>query len=123
MKGCVIALIVLMAVLAIITVNAVYVHRVADSLIERLEALPAVPDPRTTPVAVAALRQELEDNHIWLGLSINFTVLDRAREAAGVLEVYAENGDCRQYAASIAILRNLFENFGRLEKLSADNLV
>ncbi len=122
MRVCVAAGILLLVIVALVVGNALYVHRVSDDLLARAHALPAVPDPASTPAAVAALRERLERHLPWLGLSVHYGVLDRVEEALYALEAQAATGDSWQYAASRAVLIDLLRDIERLERLGVENI-
>lgn len=123
MKGCVIGGIVLIVVVAVVVCNALFVRRAEESLLKELEALPPVPDPTTTPADVAALRERLDGLEGILGLSVGYVTLDKAQETLRTLEVWAAAGEAEEYAVGIALLRELLEDIGRLERLSVKNLM
>lgn len=123
MKGWVVAAAVLLAVCILVGVNGFYVRRTTRELMADMEALPAVPDPETTPAEVAALREKLDGHLTGLGLSVSYTVLDRAIETLYSLEANARVGDHMQYAASLALLRDMLEDIARLERFRLENIL
>lgn len=123
MKGWVVAAAVLLAVCILVGVNGFYVRHTTRELMADMEALPAVPDPETTPAEVAALREKLDSHLTGLGLSVSYTVLDRAIETLYSLEANARVGDHMQYAASLALLRDMLEDIARLERFRLENIL
>ena len=123
MKGCVLGGAVLLAVILLVVCNAVYVERVEATLLEKLDALPDDPDSATTPARVAALREHLESREALLGISVSYTVIDKATEALRSLESFAASGDTDQYRATLAVLPDMLDDIGRLERLSLKNIL
>ncbi len=123
MRICIAAAVVVTVLLGAIAGNAVYVHRVSEALIAELDALPDVPDPSATPADIADLRASLEKHLALLGLSVNYSLLDRAEEALWAMEAHARTGDLLQYETSRLVLRDLFRDFARLERISAENIL
>lgn len=122
MRGCVIGGVVLALVLTLVVCNAVFLRGVEASLLTAVDALPAVPDPDTTPARVAALRERVEELEGALGLSVSSTVPDKITETLRTVEVWAAAGDAEEYAAAVAVLRGLVEDIGRLERVEVRNL-
>ncbi len=122
MKGVIAAAVVLCAVALLVAVNAVYVHHVTDRLTVMLDELPALPDPATTPDAVAETAAYLKQHMTPLSLSVNYTLPDRIAESLAALEASAEQGDRFQYAATLAVLRDLCEDLSRSERLKIENI-
>ena len=123
MKGCVLGGVVLLVVTLLVACNAVLVTRTEASLLGDLTALPQVPDPTTTPAEVAAIRARLEKKEAFLGISVSYTVIDKAAEALRSLEASAAIGDVEQYRATLATLVDMLEDIGRLERLSLKNIL
>ncbi len=122
MKGVIAAAAVLLLVTALVILNAVYVRRTTDGLLAAADALPDIPDPSATPQAVAALRAAYDRRLSLLSLSVSYTVLDRVEEALCSLEAHAAAGDGLQYAAALALLRDLMRDIARAERLHPENI-
>ncbi len=122
MKGCFIGGVVLVVVVILVIVNALYVGRTVEELTSRLDALPKAPDGTATPLEIAALRELLESKEALLGLSVSYAVMDKVTEALYSLEAAAREGDVYQYGETLALLRDLIEDIGRLEKVEVKNL-
>ena len=118
MKGCRIALILMLLIAIGVTVNAVYVVHVSRSLTICLDTLPDLPDPEETPEAVGGIKREFEQDIFILGITIPYATLDRIRESLLRLEIYAAAGDQLRYAETLAVLRELAEEIARAEVLS-----
>ncbi|MBR6783020.1 MAG: DUF4363 family protein [Clostridia bacterium] len=123
MKGCILGGAVLLLVIALAVCNALFVTKTQAALLSELAALPPVPDPTTTPARVAALRDHLESKEALLGISVSYTMIDKATEALRPLEASAASGDIMQYQATLAVLRDMLEDIGRLERLSLKNIL
>lgn len=122
MKGCVIALVILALIAGAVAWNAVYIDHVTESLLAELAVLPDEPVPAETPAAVDSIREGLEKQHPLLDITVTHTTLDRITESLRILQAQAVVGDSRGYAATLALLRELVREIGRLEKLSAENI-
>ncbi len=122
MKGCIVAAVVLCAVLLLVAVNAVYVRRVSDELLNALANLPDHPDPAATPDQVAALQTYVERHTPLLSLTVNFTLPDRISESLAALEEQARLGDVYQYTSTLAILRDLCRDLARAEQFKVENI-
>lgn len=123
MKGCVIGGVVLAVVILLVTVNAVFVRNTVERLTAALDALPEIPDPSTTPAEITALRELLESFETPLGLSVSYAVTDKVTEALYCLEAAAGAEDVFQYRETLALLRDLVEDIGRLERIALCNIL
>lgn len=123
MKGCIIGGVVLLLVIILAVCNALFVTKTEASLLYELATLPSVPDPATTPAKIAALRGHLESKEAFLGISVSYNMIDKATEALRSLEASAASGDIMQYQATLAVLRDMLEDIGRLERLSLKNIL
>lgn len=122
MKGCITAGCVLLFVVLLVMANAAYVRWATDDILKAVETLPEVPDPATTPDEVATVRMRFESHTPWLNLSLNYNQIDRTTETFLSLEAAARTGDERQYAISLAVLRDMIENLARYERVKAEVL-
>ena len=123
MKGCILGGVVLLVVILLVVCNAIFVVQTEAILLQKLAALPTIPDPATTPAEVAAIRAHLESREAFLGISVSYTVIDKATEALRSLEASAAVGDTEQYRATLATLADMLEDIGRLERLSLKNIL
>ena len=123
MRGCIIGGAVLLLVIALSVCNALFVTKTEASLLHELDALPADPDPAVTPSQVADIREHLESKEALLGISVSYTVIDKATEALRSLEASAAMGDTEQYRVTLAALADMLEDIGRLERLSLKNIL
>ena len=123
MRGCVIGGAVLAAVVILVVINAIFVGNTVEELTARVEDLPDTPDPMATPEEVESNREFLTSKESLLELSVSYAVIDKVTETLYVLEAAAEAGDVYQYRESLALLMDLVEDIGRLEKLEIQNLL
>ncbi len=123
MRGCVIGGAVLAAVVVLVVVNAVFVGNTVKALTERVEGLPDTPDPVATPEEIASIREFLTAKESLLELSVSYAVIDKVTETLYGLEAAARAGDVFQYGESLALLMDLVEDIGRLERLEIKNLL
>ena len=123
MRGCVIGGAVLTMVVLLVISNAVFVGNTVEALTERVESLPDTPDPVATPEEIASIRAFLATKEPLLELSVSYAVIDKVTETLYGLEAAAEAGDVFQYRESLALLMDLVEDIGRLEKLEIQNLL
>ena len=123
MKGCILGGIVLLTVVLLVLGNAVFVMHTEAALRKELADLPTIPDPVTTPADVATIRIHLESKEALLGISVSYTVIDKATEALHSLEASAAVYDVEQYRATLATLADMLEDIGRLERLSLKNIL
>ena len=122
MKGCIVAAVVLAIVLSLVAVNAIYVRHVSTTLTEMTESLPDLPDGGT-PEEVQKIRAYLERHTGLLSLSVNYTLLARLSETLAMLEAYAQAGNAMQYAATLAVLREICLDIARAERFHVKNLL
>lgn len=123
MRGCVIGGAVLAAVVVLVIINAVFVGNTVEALTERVEGLPDTPDPVATPEEIASIREFLTAKESLLELSVSYAVIDKVTETLYGLEAAAEAGDVFQYRENLALLMDLVEDIGRLERLEIQNLL
>ena len=123
MKGCALGGAVLLLVILLTVCNALFVAKTEAALLKEMAALPSVPDPVTTPSQVASLRAHLESKEALLGISVSYTVIDKATEALRSLEASAAIGNTEQYRATLATLADMLEDIGRLERFSMKNIL
>ncbi len=122
MKGCVVAVGILLLVGILVAVNAVYVTRVSSALERMYKDLPATPTPATTPVAIRQMTDYLDRHETGLGLSIGFPFLDVIKERLVRLEAYAEAGDTVEYEATLAALEGCIKDLRRHERVHPRNV-
>ncbi len=122
MKGCIIALAILILILGAVIANAAFVRHATTSLLEGLAALPEIPDLIQTPEAVAAVRKDFESHRPYLGITVAYSTLDRVTETLILLETQAQTSPA-DYASTRALLLELAQEIARLEKLSVENIL
>ena len=123
MRGCILGGTVLLLVIALAVCNALFVTRTESSLLGELDALPIDPDPAVTPSQIAHIRRLLKSKEALLGISVSYTVIDKAAQTLHSLEASAASGDTEQYQVTLATLRDMLEDIGRLERLSLKNIL
>ena len=123
MKGCIVALLIIVLLISAVAGNAAYVHHVTEVLMEGLESLPGEIDPAQTPAAGATVREGFERHVPLLSLTVPYTVLDRVIESLWLLEIQAAEGDALHYASTLALHKTLAKEIARLERLSVENLL
>ena len=115
MRVSVVAGIMLVLLVALVTFNAFYVGRITSRMENLLNALPQKP-LEDTPAKVREIQAFVKGHKSYLGLSVNFSVLDRVLELCESLGIYAEIGDVMNYQITKAILLDAVDDMGRLEK-------
>ncbi len=116
MKVSVVAGILLVLLVALVVGNAFYLKNTTSRMEDMLNALPPRPQ-EDTPQKVIELQAYTKRHKPYLGLSVNFSVLDRVLELCESLRIYAEIGDVMNYQITKAILLDAVEDMGRLEKV------
>ena len=123
MRGCVIGGAVLGVVVVLVIINAIFVGNTVETLTERVDGLPDTPDPVATPEEIASIREFLAAKESLLELSVSYAVIDKVTETLYGLEAAARAGDIFQYGESLALLMDLVEDIGRLERMEIKNLL
>ena len=123
MKGCVIALAILLLICGITAWNARYVRGVGRALGDGLDSLPDTPAPEETAAAVSEIRQAFEKHLPALSITVSYPLLDRITESLATLETYARRRDEAEYAATLTLLRKLARELIRPERLSVENIL
>ena len=123
MRGCILGGTVFLLVIALTVCNALFVTRTESSLLGELDALPIDPDPDVTPSQIAHILRLLKSKEALLGISVSYTVIDKATQTLHSLEASAASGDTDQYRATLATLRDMLEDIGRLERFSLKNIL
>ena len=122
MKGCIVAGVIVLLVAMLVAINAAYVTHVSDKLNSMWSALPSSPDPMTTPTAIHRMADYFDRQETRLGLSISFTTLDALKERMIRLESYAQTGDEKEYAATLASLGTGIKDLNRHERFRSHNI-
>lgn len=123
MRGCVIAGVILVLVLAAVVLNSFYVRRTVDILAKAAEALPEIPDPVQTPLEIARIGEMLETQEAFLEITVSSNTIVRVAEALTAMEAAARAENLTQYVGIRAVLVGLIRDIGRSEKLSMDNIL
>ena len=122
MRAFLISVVLLIALVSCVAINNVYINRVADDLLSRLESLPDVGASDCTVRAnelLAAGEEQVE----WVRLSVGYTVVDRVCEQTATLVACAECGDLYGFRTALALLRDAVGDMRRLEVLSISNIL
>lgn len=122
MKGCIVAGAIVLLVAVLVAVNAVYVTRVTEELDAMWRALPSSPDPVATPVAIQRMEEYLHRHETRLSLSISFTALDSVKDRMLRLKSYAQTGNGKEYAATLASLGSGIRDLNRHERFRSHNI-
>ena len=122
MRSFIISLLLAILLIGCITLNHLYINRLADRLLEQLEALPCIDDPACISMAQALLA-EWDGQVEYVRLSVGYTVVDRVCEQATTLLACAECGDRYGYQTALALLRDAIGDMRRLELLSVSNIL
>ena len=116
MRVSVVAGILLVLLVALVVGNAFYLKNTTSHMEDMLNALPDRPE-EDSPQEVRELQAYAKRHKPYLGLSVNFSVLDRVIELCESLRIYAEIGDVMNYRITKATLLDAVEDMGRLEKI------
>lgn len=113
---------IVLLVAILVAINAAYVTHVATAMEAMWRALPASPDPASTPAAVRRMKDYLDRHETGLGFSIGFPILDGIDERLARLEAYAEAGENNEYAATLAALGGCIGDLRRHEQVHLRNV-
>ncbi len=115
MKSMIATCLLLILMLAGVSINRAYLHRVADHMTSTLVALPDAGDDACTE-AVGRLSDYWQKQVPWVGISVSFPQVDRVSEQVALLTAAAECQDLYGYRAAIALLQDAIGDMSRLEK-------
>ena len=122
MKAFIISILLALLLLGCITFNNIYINRLADRILEQLDALPTIDDNACIPQAQAILA-EWDEQVECVRLSVGYPVVDRVSEQATTLLACAECGDLYGFQIALALLRDAIGDMRRLELLSVSNIL
>ena len=122
MKAFVVSILLAILLLGCIIFNNIYINRLADRILEQLEALPAIDDNTCIPQAQAILA-EWDEQVEYVRLSVGYPVVDRVSEQATMLLACAECGDLYGFQSALALLRDAIGDMRRLEVISISNIL
>ena len=122
MRSFFISLLLAILLLGCITLNNLYINRLADRMLRQVEALPTLDDPECASLA-RSLLEEWDEQVELVRLSVGYTVVDRVSEQATTLLVCAECGDLYGYQTALALMRDAIGDMRRLEVLSISNIL
>ena len=119
MKTFAVSLVLLALVVGCVVANHIYINKVANELVARLDAVPSPDDDAC--VEQAQRLMEYWDRHKTLvGLSVAVPITDRLTEQATLLLSCAQAGDLYGFYSALTLLRDAIEDVARLEKLSIE---
>lgn len=116
MKVFALTLVLFLLMLCVIVCNALYINRMAFSLRDQLDALPAFDDPACADAAHTFLDAWKEQVTL-VGLSVEFPIVDRITEHASLLAACADCGDRFGYVSALTLLYDAIDDMRRLETL------
>ncbi len=121
MKSFYMTLVLFLLLVACVAWNYLYINKVTNEMKEMLaevgETIGAESEARAHAMVEYWDREEG-----YVGLSVEYSILDRVKEQALLLEHCARMGDVFGYHAAYAMLGDALEDLGRLEQFSIDNL-
>ena len=112
----------LLAVVAFVAVNNVFVSRTVAKLSNLLEELPDSPDP-TADKEIKEFQAIMEKKGKWLTLSVSYEHVSNTNIAAAELMAYSIARDEAGYLSALGRLKKSVEVLGRNEKFSMENII
>lgn len=122
MKALAVTLVLLLALIAGITANCIYINNVENDLTKSIDALPDISEENCISDAKKLL-DYWEKEEDFVGLSVGYPVVDRIKEQILLLLNAAKCGDVFGFYSARALLLDAVEDMGRLEQFSIENLV
>ena len=122
MKSFTVSLLLAALLLGCIVLNNLYINRLADRLLDQLDALPPLDDEHCIE-QVDALLANWDAEVEFVRLSVCYPVVDRVCEQATTLLACAECHDLYGYRTALALLRDAIGDMRRLEVLSISNIL
>lgn len=121
MKSMATTLLLLLGLLLGVTANYRYINEVKETMNEQIHALPDPMDAGCTDAAGRIL-DYWKKQEAYVGLSVEYTVLDRVTEQATALYTCAECQDLYGYYTARSLLSDAVDDMSRLEQFSVENL-
>lgn len=121
MKHIVVILVLLVLLIVFVVLNAVYINKVANRMLDAVSALPPIAD-ETAVSAAASLREDWLRVTPFVDLTVSYLLSDRVCEQTALLVSCAETGDVYGYASARAILSDALEDMRRTELFSPVSL-
>lgn len=121
MKHIVVILVLLVLLIVFVVLNAVYINKVANRMLDAVSALPPIAD-ETAVSAAASLREDWLRATPFVDLTVSYLLSDRVCEQTALLVSCAEAGDVYGYASARAILSDALEDMRRTELFSPVSL-
>ena len=122
MRSFIVSILLAAILLGCIMLNNFYINRVADRMLEQLDALPQIDDPACA-LQARELLAEWDEQVEYVRLSVGYSVVDRVCEQATTLLACAECGDLYGFQTALALLRDAIGDMRRLESLSISNIL
>ena len=105
-----------MVILALVILNAWYIHGATKDMGDLVKALPLIPGEDAAR-GVVAFHAFFEKKHALLRLTLSFSQLDRVAELSKSLLEYAQSGAVADYRVTRMLLLDAIEDMSRLERL------
>ena len=122
MKFFYVAIILLIILISIVTVNCIYINEVCRDLLSLIDEAIAVGITQAD-TQIEKIEQIWEDERATLSLSISYVELDKFDTHLSALKVAAESGNEYEYQSALKILKELAASLARLERLSISNIL
>ena len=113
------SLIVFVLLLALISVNAVFIHRTAGDLETQLRELPSC---EAAEHAVAQLEAYWNKRKAWIGFSVPATKMEEMSNHITELRNAAEQQDCKDFELARSLTLETLWRIRHHEKFTAENL-
>lgn len=121
MKSAVITCLLVLMLLLGIKANNCYINEVKETMNEQICALPDPMDADCTDAA-GRIRDYWTEQKKYVGLSVEYAVVDRVSEQAASLFACAQCQDLYGYYTARSLLADAVEDMSRLEQLSPENI-
>ncbi len=121
MKSMTTTLLLVLVMLFGVKENYRYINEVKETMYEQIHALPDPMDAGCTDAAGRIL-DYWKKQEAYVGLSVEYTVVDRVSEQATALYTCAECQDLYGYYTARSLLADAVDDMSRLEQISLDNI-
>ncbi len=121
MKSTVVTLLLVLMLLLCIRANNCYINEVKEIMNEQIHALPDPTDASCTDAA-GRIRDYWAEQKAYVGLSVEYNVVDRVSEQATALFTCAQCQDLYGYYTARSLLADAVEDMSRLEQFSLENI-
>ena len=117
---CVIAAFALILMIAAVSINAIYIKRTADNIINMIDN--AENFGSNSREAVLLIAEQWKKNILLLRLSLSQKELDDISLIIDEAQISANNEDIEEYKKSMARLKRAIESIKNREKISIENI-